>query len=153
MSDVTGRMTADFPLWSPEQMFTLAADIERYPDFIPWCKSARVVSRQDTVWQVENHFGAGPVDATFRTIARPDPPRSLEITATQAPFRHFRLEWRFAPLPGGGCRVVASYALALRSPILHGLARLAMPEATRKVILRFKERAATLYGGDTSRML
>lgn len=153
MGEVAGRVSADFAAWSPEQMFALAADIEHYPEFIPWCRRAHVLSRDDGVWLVDNHFGAGPVDAVFRTVARPHPPHSLEITATQAPFRHFRLEWRFAPLSDGGCRVSAVYALALRSPLLHGLARLAMPDATRKVIRRFEARAATLYGGSARRVL
>lgn len=146
MTAVVGRVGADFAAFSCEQMFALAADIERYPEFIPWCRAARVLSRDGDVWRVENHFGAGPLDAVFRTFARPDPPHALEITSTDAPFRAFRLEWRFAPLPGGGCRVEAHYDITLVSPVLHALARLAMPEATRKIIDRFRTRAAALYG-------
>lgn len=146
MASITGRVKMDFPAYSPEQMFALAADIERYPEFIPWCQGARVLSRDGGVWLVDNHFGAGPVEAGFRTRAVATPPERLEITSEQAPFRHFRLEWRFEPLACGGCRVSASYDLAMRSPLLHGLARLATPEAVRKVIRRFEERAAALYG-------
>ncbi len=147
MAAIAGRVAIDFPAYSPDQMFALAADIERYPEFIPWCRSARVLSRDGGVWLVDNHFGAGPVDAGFRTRAVATPPERLEISAEQAPFRHFHLEWRFEPLAGGGCRVVARYDLAMRSPLLHGLARLAAPEAARKAIRRFEDRAATLYGG------
>lgn len=147
MSAVTGRVTAEFPAFAREQMFGLAADIESYPEFIPWCRRARVLSRDGGVWQVDNHFGAGPIDAGFHTRAEPHPPDRLTITADQAPFRHFRLDWRFEALPGGGCRVVAEYDLSLRSPLLHSLARLAMPEATRKIIQRFRARADALYGG------
>lgn len=145
MAGVSGRVAADFAAFSCEQMFALAADIERYPEFIPWCRRARVLSRDGAVWRVENHFGAGPLDAAFRTLARPDPPHALEITSTDPPFRAFRLEWRFAALPGGCCRVEAHYDITLISPLLHGLARLAMPEATRKIIRRFEARAAELY--------
>ncbi|MGE5516490.1 MAG: type II toxin-antitoxin system RatA family toxin [Bacteroidota bacterium] len=146
MLPVTGRVAAEFPTYTVEQMFALAADIERYPQFIPWCRDARVVARDGDVWQVDNHFGAGPLDAGFRTRAHASAPHRLEITADQAPFRSFRLEWRFEALPAGGCRVVAEYDVVLRSPLLHGLARVAMPEASRKIIHRFQERAATLYG-------
>lgn len=145
MLPVTGRVTAEFPHYSAEQMFALAVDIESYPHFIPWCRRARVLSRDGDVLEVDNHFGAGPLDAGFRTRATATPPHRLEITADQAPFRTFRLVWTFEPLPGGGCRVGAEYDLSLRSPLLHGLARMAMPEASRKIILRFQERAAALY--------
>ena len=32
--------------FSPDQLFDLVADIERYPDFLPWCVGARIKSRQ-----------------------------------------------------------------------------------------------------------
>lgn len=156
MSAVTGQAAADFPRFSPDQLFALAVDIERYPAFIPWCRHARILSRapltsnDGDVLEVDNHFGAGPLDAGFRTHAVAHPPHRLEITADQAPFRHFKLVWHFQARPDGGCRVVAEYDLALRSPILHGLARIAMPEASAKIIRRFKEQAAALYGGGGS---
>lgn len=143
---LTGRFTADFPHYEPAQLFALAVDIERYPAFIPWCRRTRVLSRGGGVLEVDNHFGAGPVDAAFRTRARPLPPDRLEITSDEAPFRSFRLVWSFVPLPGGGCRVVAEYAIQMRSALLQGLARIAMPEAERKIARRFRDRAAELYG-------
>ena len=30
-----------------EQLFDLVADIERYPEFLPWCVGARVRERRD----------------------------------------------------------------------------------------------------------
>lgn len=147
MSAVSGRLAADFPAYSTAQLFALAADIESYPHFIPWCRRARILARDGDVWEVDNHFGAGPVDAGFRTRALVEAPHRLEITSDQPPFRHFRLEWRFADRPGGGCRVEAEYDLSLRSPLLHGLAHFAMPEASRKILARFRDRAAELYGG------
>lgn len=151
MLPVSGRVTADFPHYSAEQMFALAVDIERYPAFIPWCRRAQVLARDGDTLEVDNHFGAGPLDAAFRTRAVAHAPHRLEITADQSPFRSFRLEWLFEGLAGGGCRVVAEYAVVLRSPLLHGLARVAMPEASRKIIHRFQQRAAELYGREGAR--
>ena len=147
MGPATGRFTADFPAYAPAQMFALAADIERYPEFIPWCRQARVLSRDGGALEVENHFGAGPIDAAFRTRAFAEPPHTLTITTADAPFRRFELAWRFEQW-GAGCRVVAEYALELRSPVVQVLARLALPEAERKVVRRFRERAAEIYGGE-----
>ncbi|WP_374450144.1 type II toxin-antitoxin system RatA family toxin, partial [Stella sp.] len=31
--------------YSPEQLFDLVADIERYPEFLPWCVAARIRER------------------------------------------------------------------------------------------------------------
>ena len=32
--------------YSDEQLFDLVADVERYPEFLPWCLAARVRSQQ-----------------------------------------------------------------------------------------------------------
>jgi coenzyme Q-binding protein COQ10 len=141
-----GRFQADFPLLDCPRLFALAADIESYPRFIPWCRQARIVERGPETWLVENHFGAGPVDVTFHTTARPQAPERLDITAGDGPFRSFQLIWRFQPLPGGGCRVRAEYHMALRSALLQGLAALSMSEVERRVVRNFRDRAATLYG-------
>jgi coenzyme Q-binding protein COQ10 len=35
--------------YKPEQMYALVADIERYPDFLPWCIAARIRRREGDV--------------------------------------------------------------------------------------------------------
>jgi len=143
---LAGRMRADFPGLSTAQLFSVAADIESYPAFIPWCRSARIVERGEDVWRVENHFGAGPVDVSFTTLARPSGPDLLEITSTDGPFRDFRLTWRFSDLEGGGgARAEASYRLSLKSPLLQGLAALSMGEVERRVEHNFRARAKAVY--------
>lgn len=146
MRPIAGRFTSDFPGFSCEQLFALAWDIERYPAFIPWCREARIIQRDGTVLEVDNHFGTGPIDASFRTRAVAKPPHRLDITSDHGPFRAFQLVWTFAPLGDAGCRVAAEYSMMLRSALLHGLARLTLPEAERKIVQRFRERAKAVYG-------
>ena len=33
--------------YAPEQMFDLVADVRRYPEVLPWCVGARIVSRTE----------------------------------------------------------------------------------------------------------
>lgn len=141
---LTGRFTADFP-WSCAQLFALADDIERYPEFISWCKSARVLSEDGSGRVVDNHFGAGPVDLHFASRAVADPPHRLDITAADGPFRRFRLTWTFTR-EGAGCRVAAEYEVAFRSPMTQALAHFAIAEVERRVMRKFAERAEAVYG-------
>ncbi len=146
MRPLAGGVSADFPGGDCAQLFALAADIESYPRFIPWCRATRVRVRPDGVWEVDNHFGAGPVEAHFHSRAVADPPGRLEITSGDGPFRSFRLVWTFAPLAGGGCRVAADYAMEFRSPLLRLLAGLAVDEAARQVMSSFRARARSIHG-------
>lgn len=147
---LAGGFAVDFPGLEPAQLFRLAVAVEDYPLFIPWCLAARVRRRDGTLLDVDNHFGAGPLDIRFRSRAELDEPHRLVITSADGPFRRLRLEWRFEPRPAGGCRVTASYEMDLRSPLLHGLARIAMPELERRVASRFRRRAHQVYGAGYS---
>ena len=36
-----------FSPYSPQQLFDMVADVEKYPHFLPWCRAARVMERKD----------------------------------------------------------------------------------------------------------
>ncbi|MGE4280155.1 MAG: type II toxin-antitoxin system RatA family toxin [Magnetospirillum sp.] len=138
---LSGRFAVDFPGLAADDLFAIASDIESYPSFIPWCRSARVLETDGNVRQVENHFGAGPMDMRFVTRAQADPPQTLAITSEDGPFRSFRLDWTFRE-----GHVEARYHISLRSPLLQGLAAFAMPEVERRIVSQFRQRVADLHG-------
>jgi coenzyme Q-binding protein COQ10 len=142
---LSGAFSADFPRFGADQLFAVADDIESYPRFIPWCRSARVLWRDGAVREVDNHFGAGPADISFRSRAEASPPERLAITALDGPFRRFSLVWTFTPLEAGGCRVRADYVIDFRSALLQGLARLTIREVEHRVLRKFRDRAEALY--------
>ena len=121
-------------------------DVESYPRFLPWCRLTRIRRRDGDALEVDNLFGAGPIQARFHSRAEFDRPHRLDITARDGPFRRFHLTWRFQPLDGGGVRVTAEYRMELRSGLLQSLARLSLPEVERRVVQAFKERVRMVYG-------
>ncbi|CAA7614556.1 type II toxin-antitoxin system RatA family toxin [Magnetospirillum sp. SS-4] len=145
-SALAGGWVVDFPHHDQTQLFALAADVESYPRFIPWCRLARIRRRDGNLLEVDNLFGAGPVQARFRSAAEFDPPHRLDITSRDGPFRHFRLTWVFETIETGGCRVRADYRMELRSGLLHSLARLSLPEMERRVVQNFKDRVRAACG-------
>jgi coenzyme Q-binding protein COQ10 len=147
MSALTGTWSLDFPRHSCDQMFAVAVDIESYPRFLPFCRTAHIRRREERALDVDNTFGAGPIQARFQTRAEFDRPHRLEITTRQPPFHRFRLIWSFAPLPDGGCRVQADYLVELRSFLLHSLAQMSLPEFERRVLASFRERVREVYRG------
>ena len=146
---LAGLWSLDFPNHACEALFAVAVDIESYPRFLPWCRAVRITRRgpDGLPRRVENLFGAGPVVARFESHAEPEPPHRLVIRAEAAPFRRFSLDWRFDPLPDGGCRASAAYHIELRSAVLQSLARLSLPEVERRVVQAFRDRVRLVHGG------
>jgi coenzyme Q-binding protein COQ10 len=137
---IRGGWRLDFPDLGAETLFAIAADIESYPQFLPWCRRARITAREANRLVVDNLFGLGPIEAGFESHAELDPPQGLVITSDDGPFKQFRLEWRFEPLSAGGTRASAAYEMALRASLLEPFARLSLAEVDQRVIRAFKQR-------------
>lgn len=143
--ELEGGWTRTFPNYTPDQLFTLVSDVESYPRFIPGCVAARVVSRAEDHWRVDNVFHVGPVRSRFVSMARFHAPNLLEITAEDGPWQRFLLRWQLDP-EADGCRVECSFSVAFRSRAVQAVARLGMGELDRRIIAAFEKQAARLYG-------
>lgn len=143
---LVGSASAEFPDQDCGRLADIAWDIERYPEFIPWCLGVRVTAREPDRVTADLAFGARMVRVGFAARLVRRPPAQLEITSADGPFSRFRLLWRFVPLEGGGCRVVGDYELQFRSPMLQALARMTAAEAERRVMHRFAVRARQIFG-------
>lgn len=146
----------DLP-FSARQMYDLVADIESYPQFLPWNSAARIRSRQirsdgaeeiaaDLVVSFKvfrERFGS-------RVILWPAEPESgklkIDTEYLDGPFRHMQSGWTFADLPDGGCRVEFFVDFEFRNAILQRLIGVVFHEAMSRIVKAFETRAQELYG-------
>jgi ribosome-associated toxin RatA of RatAB toxin-antitoxin module len=129
-----------------DQLFQLVLDIERYPEFVPGYRRARIVRRGDDALDVEQTVGFGPATFTFHSSAEFQQPSRIFIRATDGPFRRLDVEWRFVA-EEGGCRVSAEthYQLhGLLAPVLAGWLDFLLP----RLLDAFAARAAKLYAAE-----
>jgi ribosome-associated toxin RatA of RatAB toxin-antitoxin module len=87
--------------YSAEQMFDLVNDIERYPEFLHWCRSARVDVRQGSTLEATLEIGVLGLQQSFRTRNTLQRPERIAIELVSGPFRRLRGEWRFAATTDG----------------------------------------------------
>lgn len=132
--------------YEPEQLFALVADVERYPEFLPWCVGARIRERQPRLIVADLVIGFAMVRERFASRVALDPPRRIDITYTEGPFKYLNSRWAFAPA-AGGCLIDFSVDFEFRSMLLRVLIGPVFAEATRRMVDAFERRAAQLYGG------
>ena len=137
--------------FSCEQMFDLAADIERYPEFLRGWISARIRKREPTIFEVDQVIGLGPIRLQFTSKAVLSRPQRIEVTSAEAPFRQFRMTWSIAevapaPAASAACRVSVAADIELRSLLMQRVAEQMLPAAVDDVITAFEARARQLYG-------
>ena len=146
---------------TPEQMFDLVADVERYPQFLPLCESLTVLSREpiDGGERIiaRMSVGYGLVRETFKTDVRLlRQTRQIAVRYLEGPFRHLDNTWDFRPgdfqphAGGGpaqvGCEVVFFIDYEFRSLPLQLLMGAMFDRAFRKFAEAFEARAAQVYG-------
>lgn len=128
-----------------EQLFELAADVERYPEFLRWWHAARISRREADVYFADQTLGLGPIHTRFGSKAVLHRPERIDVTSDQAPFRHFQLSWIFVPEPGAGCQVTVMADIELRSPLLQRAFDLILPGTIDDIIVSFEARARELH--------
>ena len=98
------RRSAILP-YAPDAVYGLVADVERYPEFLPWCTTARVVAGEGDTVTVSLGFASGLARASFTTKNRHEPGRSVTMSLVDGPFDELEGRWNFTPIGDSGTRV------------------------------------------------
>lgn len=148
------RTTRRVP-FTPRQMFDLVADVERYPEFLPFCE-ALVVKQRDRDGDKDSlvadmSVGYMAIRETFTTRVTFDPAQlAVQAQGTEAsrgPFRQLENRWQFSAVPKG-CDVDFFIAYEFKSMMLQMLVGALFDRAFRRYTLAFEERAEQIYGAE-----
>jgi ribosome-associated toxin RatA of RatAB toxin-antitoxin module len=90
---------------SPARMYALINDIDRYPEFVPWCTAARVESRKEGEIVATLAIKRGPLRAEFTTRNLLEPGKRVLMQFVSGPFSVLEGLWTLTPLGDLGCRV------------------------------------------------
>jgi coenzyme Q-binding protein COQ10 len=137
-----------FVPYDADLMFAIVADVERYPEFLPWVVSLRVLSRAKDgnadilVAEMQVGFQVLRERYTSRIVLDPSA-RRIDVRQIQGVFRELENCWRFTP-EGKGCRIDFDVRFEFRSRLLAMIASSAMSLAVSTMTHAFEERARKL---------
>ncbi len=131
--------------YTAEQMFDLVADVERYPEFLPWCVGARIKSRDGDIILADMMIGFRMIRECFTSQATFIRPGRIDVEYKDGPFRYLKNRWSFKP-KGNGCVIDFYIDFEIRSRILRTILEPLFGEAVRRMVSAFEIRARALYG-------
>lgn len=132
--------------YSADQLFDIAADVERYPEFLRWWIAVRVRDACPERYCTDQVLGLGPLRIRFTSETRLARPSRIEVISNDPAFRHFGLSWAFDPQSGGGCCASLSVELELRSRLLQAILEGVLPDTAGETMAAFEARARQLCG-------
>jgi len=136
-------------LWySPREMYELVTDIERYPQFLPWCERAEVLARDEQGMTARLHLGYAGVHHAFTTRNAHVDNEAVTVKLVDGPFSLLDGTWRFAPLGSGGhaCRIDFELRYAFKSGPLEVVVSPVFDRIANTFVDSFVKRAEAVYG-------
>ena len=138
--------------YTARQMYDLVADVQRYPEFLPWTAAARV--RSVTPQADGSEVMKADLMISFKVFRERFGSRvtlwpeamKIDTEYLDGPFKYMRSNWSFADRAEGGCSVTFFVDFEFRNAILQKIIGVVFDEAMRRVVRAFEARAAQLYG-------
>lgn len=142
--------------YTPEQLFELVRDVEKYPEFLPWCQGIRLRKREPAgdgagellLADMVIGFKVFRERFTSRVLSTPgdgaNAPR-IDVTYTEGPFKYLNNHWVFNRVTGG-TEIDFFVDFAFNSRILEKAIGLVFNEAVQKMVSAFETRAKRIYG-------
>ncbi|MFY0676526.1 MAG: type II toxin-antitoxin system RatA family toxin [Neptuniibacter sp.] len=92
-------------LHTAEEMFDLINDVERYPEFLPWCAKTEVVSRTDEELVATLFLSKGGLNYSFTTRNQLNRPTRMTLELVEGPFSSLAGVWDFKVLSDEASKV------------------------------------------------
>lgn len=138
--------------YPPHRIFDLVADVERYPEFLPWCKATRVRTREPLDGDRERLVAdlvagyKGLHERYTSSVTLDRTALAIDVVAVDGPFESLNNTWRFEPAGEAACRVHFAIDFRFRSRILQAVALTALGKVLTRMTDAFEKRAHALYG-------
>jgi coenzyme Q-binding protein COQ10 len=134
--------------YSADLMYAIVADVERYPEFVPWTVSLRILKREPfgegEVLTAETVVGFRALRERYKSRVVLDPKaRTVDVTQVDGVFRELENHWRFTP-EDDGCRVDFSIRFKFKSRMLETVAGAAFGLVVTQMTNAFEDRAKKL---------
>jgi ribosome-associated toxin RatA of RatAB toxin-antitoxin module len=141
-------------LWyTPQEMYELVTQVERYPEFLPWCNKVEVLEQDAHSVTAKLHLSYAGVRHAFTTRNRNEAGHRVGMELVDGPFSHLDGLWQFLPLNKPGttgeptaCKIVFELSYAFSSGALEAVVSPVFDRIANTFVDSFVQRAEALYG-------
>ena len=132
-----------------DQLIDLVLDIEKYPEFVPFCLGSHVYEknkeRNQTLIIADLTIGKGPFKDTYKSDVKFDKENStINVTNIGGPLNHLKNNWKFNETKGG-TEISFDIDFEIENKFLNILMSKSFEFGRNKIADAFQKRAEDLY--------
>ena len=132
-----------------EQLVEMVLDIEKYPEFVPWCIEGKIYDKNESLdlitFNGDLKVGKSILNETFSShVAYHKEKDKIIVTNLDGPLRHLKNEWKFKEV-NNATQLEFFIDFELKNPILNGIMKKSFELGLNKIAKAFEERAIKLF--------
>ncbi len=133
--------------YSAKDMYLLVDDIASYPEFLPWCASTTIHTRDEEHVEASIVLKKGLINQTFttRNVLQREP-AEIEMNLVDGPFSTLHGVWKFKEISDSSCKISLEMKFAITNPLLRITLEPVFAQVLGRLVEAFKARANELYG-------
>jgi ribosome-associated toxin RatA of RatAB toxin-antitoxin module len=135
---------------SAEDIFDLIEQAEHYPAFLPWCASATILARDDSIVAARIAIAWHGIHFEITTRNPKKRPEWLSVRMETGPFRRFDGEWRIRALAPSASKIEFALRCEFDNALLRGVAGSVLERISATFVDAFVRRADVVYGTRSS---
>ena len=133
-------------LHTVEQMFDLVNDVEKYPEFLPWCSKTEVIRSDEQELIATLYLSKGGLKYSFTTRNSLTRPYKMVLELEEGPFSSLKGTWDFKALSDEACKVSVNLQFEFSGKIAAFAMGKVFNQVATTLVDSFVERADQVYG-------
>jgi len=130
--------------YRPAQVFAVVSDVASYPEFLPWCRGARVYNRKTESFDADVMIGFKLFRERFTSRVLFVENQSLAVDYIRGPMKRLYNHWNFLPQDDGGCLIDFEVDFEFKNRMLEEMMSGLFEKACHKMMVAFEDRVAVL---------
>lgn len=132
--------------FSAERLFDLVNRVEHYPEFLPWCTKAEIISETEDSMQARLTVGKAGLHQSFTTHNQLVPGERIEMRLEDGPFTELNGVWTFQALNEQACKITLDMQFNYSGALVRATLGPLFNHAANTMVEAFSKRAQELYG-------
>ena len=131
--------------YSDKQMFDLIIDVEKYPEFLPWCKSTNIYDKDNNIFYSDMEIGFNLIKEKFTSRVTTLSTKRIHSEAISGPFNKMNNTWEIENISHNKCKITLNIEFDFKSFLLRNIMGKLFEVSAIKMIDAFENRANYLY--------